>query len=205
MGQYYNAVVIAKQKNKYYPDGRYPDERMRVLVPFDCGETLKLFEISELNNKFARRVCSQAIRMNKSWMPPRMAVIGDYAEIDDIPADIDESSRTEAVSMVVNRLLWPDKFRYKGAKDRIADIEHTVALNHDKKEFVHMNVCPQGKYYQANPLMLLLAVGNGRGGGDYDGKYIDDVGAWAFDHIELVGECGIPEGYTEIHPEFDFQ
>ena len=161
MGQYYEAVIIANRKD---PKWDYTTSTMRILVPFDYGDTLKLFEIAYYGGRFARAVASQAVRTHKNWLPPRMAVIGDYAEIGDAPSD-----DGEAMSMILNRCFWSDKFRYKEGADRVTDPDHWIALNHDKKEYVKLGICETGKWTRADPLILLLAVGNGRGGGDYDG------------------------------------
>ncbi len=55
-------------------------------------------------------------------------------------------------------------------------------------------------YWCMHPLSLMTAVGNGLGGGDYDGPSIDEVGRWAFDTISIENHA--PEGFTEIRPVF---
>ena len=56
-----------------------------------------------------------------------------------------------------------------------------------------------------NPLPLLTACGNGRGGGDYHDCYpdYDKVGIWAFDLIECTDVC--PEDYAQYEPCFTEQ
>ena len=53
-----------------------------------------------------------------------------------------------------------------------------------------------------NPLHLLTACGNNRGGGDYYSSYpdFDQVGTWAFDLIEFTELK--PEEYEEVHYSF---
>lgn len=215
MGQYYNLVTIARKKNPHYKDSRdaeiYAQRTLRILSPSDYNDTLKLFEIAYFNGEFSKIVASQAVRTHKNWLPPRMAVIGDYAEIADAPQDTSGNTETptydeEAASMILNRTMWADRFRYTKGVDRIRSPAAWIALNHDKKEYVRLDVCKAGKWTRADPLILLLAVGNGRGGGDYSGEYIDDVGAWAFDHIEVINECEpIPDGYKQVYPMFAFE
>ena len=48
---------------------------------------------------------------------------------------------------------------------------------------------------------LLVAEGNGRGGGDYHGINQIIVGTWARDVISV--ENNIQEGYTELECKFD--
>ena len=87
------------------------------------------------------------------------------------------------------------------------------AINDDKHEYVDL-YNPSLKSYEWEEegtgkkhnvlifaLNLLLAIGNGLGGGDYSGNGEDYVGAWAGDKIRLEDE--IPEGYAEIIPGFE--
>jgi hypothetical protein len=93
-----------------------------------------------------------------------------------------------------------------------------TAYNHTKKQYFNSNegcfealnfVVESDEYrlMRVDPLNLLLAVGNGLGGGDY--REVDDedyhlVGSWAFDQIELVDAKKDPHlvGYTKINPAF---
>ena len=50
-----------------------------------------------------------------------------------------------------------------------------------------------------HPLPLLTACGNGRGGGDYP-DYDEQIGAWAFDRIEVTDKC--PTGYEKMTYHF---
>ena len=52
-----------------------------------------------------------------------------------------------------------------------------------------------------HPLPLLVAEGNCRGGGDYNGINENIVGSWARDVISV--ENNIQEGYTEFECKFD--
>jgi hypothetical protein len=56
-----------------------------------------------------------------------------------------------------------------------------------------------------NPISLLTAIGNGRGGGDYHECYpnFDIVGMWTFDELELVKE--LPDGDWEIDQDLFFK
>ena len=51
-----------------------------------------------------------------------------------------------------------------------------------------------------NPLPLLTALGNGRGGGDYSGTDEDKVGIWARDVLSV--EFNIPKGFKEFKVNF---
>lgn len=76
-------------------------------------------------------------------------------------------------------------------------------VNHTKKEYVDKKKLPtfgENNDWMIHPLPLLVAEGNGRGGGDYHGDNQDYVGRWARCIINLMKE--IPDGYTEIKPDF---
>ena len=53
------------------------------------------------------------------------------------------------------------------------------------------------------PFAVLTAIGNGRGGGDYDGIEMDMVGAWAWDEIAITKK--IPEGFKLLDFHFEEQ
>lgn len=64
---------------------------------------------------------------------------------------------------------------------------------------------PSVATYHFDPLVLLLAGGNGQGGGDYYGPNKELVGTWIRDveHIYTLSDPSeIPEGYKEVIPYF---
>lgn len=59
--------------------------------------------------------------------------------------------------------------------------------------------------YFIDPLALLLAAGNGQGGGDYEGNNIELVGSWVKDCqsvYTVYQKSEIPADYTELIPDF---
>ena len=81
-------------------------------------------------------------------------------------------------------------------------------INRDKKQFVDLWDVPCIDGYRVNPLPLLTAEGNGRGGGDYSGINEKLVGSWARDFI-IVKEHSWGalddlknHGFTLITPNF---
>ena len=72
------------------------------------------------------------------------------------------------------------------------------------EEFPFLNIT-KDTLTLVNPLPLLTACGNGRGGGDYHDCYpdYDKVGTWAFDIIECTDAR--PEGYEKYEPCFTEQ
>lgn len=82
-------------------------------------------------------------------------------------------------------------------------IKHRYIINFTKKMYT---VIPEkdrsSEHLTVHPLPLLCAFGNGRGGGDYSGKNMELIGAWAFDRIGVANE--LPEGFkTELVVSFE--
>jgi hypothetical protein len=73
-------------------------------------------------------------------------------------------------------------------------------VNHTKRLYVVKDIPPGVRSLRINPLPLLTAEGNGRGGGDFGGTDEDKVGSWARDVISV--EKVAPEGYTCAEYEF---
>jgi large subunit ribosomal protein L21 len=74
----------------------------------------------------------------------------------------------------------------------------------DKKLFVDL------KQYKADsikdgwcifPISILTALGNGRGGGDYEGSDMDKVGSWAFDSVYFTNKTP-PKSYKKLQVSF---
>lgn len=75
-------------------------------------------------------------------------------------------------------------------------------VNYDKKLYIDLYTYfterlkeKQNKLTLEHPVPLLLALGNGLGGGDYEGWNEDEVGSWAWDRVGIVSE--VPTGFTE--------
>jgi hypothetical protein len=76
-------------------------------------------------------------------------------------------------------------------------------VNETKGLYVdYEKVKPTTKWgHRIDPLPLLTAEGNGRGGGDYEGRNMKLVGSWARDVIYVTDN--LPEGLTELIPAFE--
>jgi hypothetical protein len=75
-------------------------------------------------------------------------------------------------------------------------------VNYTKKEYCTLpKYNPAKDEYVLNPLPLLTADGNGRGGGDYR---IEDarVGSWAYDSIGLTNDNNEIKGFKRISGKF---
>jgi len=86
-------------------------------------------------------------------------------------------------------------------------------LNHTLSEYIDMAgyikrssvIEPGDVPWCLNPLPLLTACGNGRGGGDFYEGHIGyaDIGIWAFHWVEYTDK--VPDGYREAMYRFKEQ
>ena len=203
MGQYYRPIIIA------------PDGRILSVSPWDFNSGAKLTEHSWISNPFVNAAYSLIYKS-----PKKVAWIGDYARDDYNP---DEE--------VYARVLMTDEFQkcydsvwgedHEGLPAKLFskrdlevlgfETEGMHLVNHDKQAYVDItafireNTTRGGVWdgYCMNPLPLLTACGNGRGGGDYLEEHVgyEDIGIWAFDSLEYTDK--IPTGFTEAIFYFD--
>lgn len=179
MGQYYRAVVFEAQDydkiDVYEPDG------------------VKLMEHSWIGNSSVNAVLAR-IENN----PCHVAWIGDYFDAVEV-YDIDNT--------LYNMAALANSIPYRFLRnDLIPDYKpRKYLVNRSKKQYCELMCCPLcdmfGEEWQINPLPILTACGNGRGGGDYEGADMHLVGAWAGDIIESTDVK--PTGYTYIEPRFE--
>ena len=202
MGQYYKAMVIGDHNKRY------------VLSSWDYDNGSKLMEHSYFTNEFVGAVDSLLLEH-----PMRVAWIGDYS--DDVYGDPYEKQMPHDKFMSYYNACWGknQKPNFIVPAENIQDIQGMYLVNHTKKyvidlnEYYEQNKWPEkwmdykthtemSSMYCIHPLPLLTACGNGRGGGDYRGKFHDysEVGTWAFDKLEYRHDK--PEGYTEVMYSF---
>ena len=195
MGQYYTALVIDK------------DNTIKKLEPLLFDNGMKLTEHSWIGNNFVNAVCSLI-----HHKPCKVAWVGDYSS-DPYHPKIDAYAKTlsrKEFTRMYNA-AWNHR-RSLSRKDfefaQLALVGHetkgTYLVNHDLKCYIDMeayirrSTVQTGRMegYCLNPLPLLTACGNGRGGGDFrSGIGFEDIGTWAFHRIEYSDQ--IPEGYSE--------
>jgi len=197
MGQYYRPTIIA------------PDGRVLSLISHAFDNGAKLTEHSWISNDFVNAAYSL---IHKS--PKRVAWIGDYAE-----QEYETCGEAYAQVMPFDQfekyyeLAWgeaqeglpPSLFSKRDLAVLDYDTKGMFLVNHDKRVYIDMavyireNTTKGGDWdgWCVNPLPLLTACGNGRGGGDYHEGHIgyDDVGIWAFDCLEYTNV--VPDGYME--------
>lgn len=200
MGQYYAPTII------------YPDGSSAFLNGHAYNNGIKLTEHSWISNHLVNAVYCK-IR-NK---PRRIAWIGDYSDTDyETCGDAYTKQISKEEFLTYYHSAWAEDEDNNNfippsmysAEDFELINEKTTGMhlvNHDRKEYLDL-----GEYigrctinggnwagWCVDPLPLLTACGNDRGGGDfYDSPTTvgyNDVGIWAFQELELTET--IPESY----------
>ena len=164
MGQCYNAVIeINGNKDVFYH---------QVDCKYKAG---KLTEHSYWENSFVLAVASKLWRTKG-----KLAWVGDYAEASDF-------NWNEAFSDAHADNVPREDLTYNGFR-----LEGKYLINHDKKMIIDLdeykNLLKDIEMI-VNPIPLLTAVGNGKGGGDFhSGQGYDLIGTWTWDVIEITDE-----------------
>ena len=173
MGQYFLALILA-EKNSNEPN--QPEIIRMFMDAHQHNNGSKLTEHSYLKNNYVQQFEYQLTKEGMFYKS-RPIWAGDYA-------DNEPDSDSNLYHLAQD---FPNKNLYK-----IVEItkEFPYIVNHTKKQYVDKT-----KFKCYHPLPLLLAEGNGRGGGDYHGSNEDKIGIWARDIISVEEEK--PEGYEE--------
>lgn len=148
----------------------------------------KLMEHSWIGNSFMDAI-SERIH-NK---PANIVWCGDYAN---------EPQDFVTIDWINYETIYPKDGREPQRLEELPekfDYSHKYLVNHTNKCYVdfdlYMSKCKDKDGWILHPLSLLTAVGNGRGGGDYNENCVDYymVGAWAGNNIEITDK--VPDGY----------
>ena len=173
MGQYYKPINI---------------ENGQWLYSHDYGNGLKLMEHSWIGNEFVGAVM-KLLTKGGPWHKKPIVWCGDYF------AEEGEEDYYDSVKD-------GDKIMSAQCLSQEEQLD-AVLVNHTTMQYVvYSKLTGDSDGWQVNPLPLLTALGNGRGGGDYypDCPDADKVGIWAR-HILSV-EFEIPDGFTELNVRF---
>lgn len=173
MGQYYKPINIA--------NGQW-------LYSHDYGNGLKLMEHSWIGNQFVGAVMKLMITSGQ-WHKKPIVWCGDYYNEE---GEEDYYDKVEDENKINPKEFLSEKEQF-----------NAVLVNHTKRQYVVYSKLPKhSNGWQINPLPLLTALGNGRGGGDYYDNLPDSdkVGIWAKDILSV--EFEIPEGFAELKVSF---
>jgi hypothetical protein len=199
MGQYYKPIIITT------------DGRVLSLSSYAFNSGAKLTEHSWISNEFVNAAYSLIYES-----PKKIAWIGDYAEqeyetcceayTNAMPYEEFQKFYNIAWGEDEKGLLPTKLFSRRDLRILDYDTKRMFLINHDKLVYIDMaafiqkNTAKGGSWdgWCMNPLPLLTACGNGRGGGDYHESCVgySDIGIWAFDSLEYTGHE--PKGYEKI-------
>lgn len=209
MGQYFKAVVIEKRDEDQM-------EKVQVINPSSYDNFMKLTESCYIGNWYVNAIMGM-IEDN----PHMVAWVGDYADTE--CGDPYEKKIPREKLMRIYEAAWGGgsrKFQIKPEPMQFdMDSKGWFLVNHTQQivlsidAFISKNKWmrryrdyetgkEKDEFWCMNPLPLLTACGNGRGGGDYHHSQPDylKVGTWAFDLIELTQTK--PEGFEDVMYEF---
>ena len=180
MGQYYR---IAYDDGKLHINDRKVAGKDYMLA--------KLMEHSYFGNSLMDSMSSVIYKK-----PTRVIWVGDYANEGDEVSDATSGNVTYddvwSYGSDLNEVLKPVEFDYRGK----------YLVNHTKGVYISFDKYLDGENDQEiHPLSILTSIGNGRGGGDYEGSNMDYVGTWAWDEIEIVDDA--PGGMKELDIVFN--
>lgn len=178
MGQYYKPLNESKRQFLY--SHRY-----------DNG--LKLMEHSYIGNDFVLAV-EGLIAPGGAWHGDVVRWEGDYA---DEPEGAPLDDRGEPMNLYHQASeFWEEIQPAPSPK------HYRYVLNDTRRLFVDTDKQPaDGWDYRIHALPLLIANGNGRGGGDFrGGRGLDLIGTWLGDVVTVADE--VPAGYAEMDAIF---
>ena len=181
MGQYYH-TILGDPENTFY-------EAFNLHVN-GVFTGLKLMEHSWWDNPFVNSICKRIF-----ITPTRVAWVGDYSGEEEV-----------SKKYLLHEICWGDNAVLEDIKEDQLKLDGLFLINHTKKEYLDCS-----KYKKAStakdcwiihPLPLLTAVGNGLGGGDYDGVNEGEVGRWCYDVLEISADLTPYKEYAEISVYF---
>jgi hypothetical protein len=183
MGQYYMAVNIDNGES---------------MSPHAYGNNgAKLMEHSYVNNDFTCAV-KQLLSPGGQWHKARILWAGDYGDLkfSDFSKDKDSPVVKLADELSGGANVYCELQSNKeltAVKPVSGIIKDLILVNHTKKVCMKYRDIKEIDGWAIDPLPLLTSDGNGRGGGDYSGSFVEACGTWAGDSISI--ETEVPAGY----------
>ena len=175
MGQYYTLITIDLKR-----------ESIHNYTPTSGN---KLMEFAYYHDYMANLFCSKLY-----YNPQRVIVLGDYAEQEDFKAPILQGLfDLEKLATTEEEQPLADPFDYN----------EEYVINHTTNQYIKLEAPKNSSDFKPFEPLLLCALGNGKGGGDYFGVNEKLVGSWAGCVIEVVDKPSSLEGLEELKVSFD--
>lgn len=189
MGQYYKAIILG-------PSGKKEFIRLW-LSPSTFRNGQKLMEHCWMGNPFVQAV-ENLLSPDSMFYKSRIVWAGDYADKEvECNENLHKMALGDDEEEDDTSSCDPSLGRWCAFKPQHVASRSTSAfpfiVNHDKKLYVE-------KKGRINPLPILTAEGNGRGGGDYRGSNETLCGTWARDTISV--EKTPPTDYQDLNVTF---
>jgi hypothetical protein len=172
MGQYYNVVFVDGKNNV-----------KKWVCTIQCGAGSKLMEHAFISNGFMNAI-EHLLGPDGSCYMSRIVWAGDYADNED------------GTDKNLHIMAEQDLLHLQEVNIDMSQTDFKYIVNHTKKVYVD-----KSKYREVHPLPLLVAEGNGMGGGDYYGENATFCGMWARNIISM--EIDAPVNYTECVIKFE--
>ena len=203
MGQYYDVVILSENKHN-------PEIIRMAISPWAFGGGSKLMEHSYMDSRLVNAV-EYLLSKEGMFYNSRIVWAGDYADEEEgldynLFQIVEGDAAEEQVKQEQTEILIQNYFK----QFDYANKDFRYIINHSKKQYVdkvaeierqtQKSMEENGKNvlrYYVHPLPLLVAEGNGRGGGDYYGNNEELCGSWARDII-CVENNKPPEDYSEL-------
>ena len=194
MGQYYKAVIQRE-------DGSFANYNTTNIVDKDGKDighyALKLREHSWIDNDLTSSVEEQIYKN-----PRRVAWVGDYFKDKDVELWNDEHIEKLPPELPEIQNWAVDTITYAGFS-----VRDKFLVNHTKKQYIDIDAYldwAEQDGFALDPLPILTALGNGRGGGDYYENLPDynKVGMWAWDVISVEDNAPNDGEYEELKVKF---
>jgi hypothetical protein len=159
MGQYYMGIILGEENEEN-------KEIIRLFIEAFMGA--KLTEHSWPENGFVNAF-ETFLTPEGMFYKSRVVWAGDYA---DHEKNMDENLHH-------NSSKHPQKSYFNMIRNQILTLDksYRYIINHTTKQYVDKNK------YSFHPLPLLIAEGNGRGGGDFDSRYSQRSVQWAVNRV----------------------
>lgn len=130
--------------------------------------------------------------------PTKIAWVGDYADDEDL----------QSVGVTLSkRDIWgrPDEEMTQFQDRPIKELINYLLVNHTTKEYIDLKdyvrryriVTGDTDDNSLCPISILTAVGNGNGGGDYEGTCMEMVGKWTWHDLSLEDDTTDLKDYKE--------
>lgn len=162
MGQYYHLAVLNDHK-KNYPNKKKVNS---YLYSHDFDNGMKLMEFSWIGNEYVGVFEELINKEHGKFAGYPIICAGDYADNDN-GTDYNVFGLCDEFGVRIKPKDAPKPHHYR------------YIINEDKHLFFDTDrVKGDSEGWKINPLTLLIADGNGRGGGDYHGTNQRMVGAW---------------------------